>query len=136
MAIFADIDAHIEVNSVDISSWVLSSNLTTGADTVETVAMGAADVSVKPTFKRHSLSLELQQDFGASAIDATLNGLVGTAVTFKYRPVSGTAVGATNPEYTGSVVISEYKPSDQAAGEIASFSVTWPVDGALTRATS
>ena len=136
MAIFADTDAHIEVNSVDISPWVLSSNLTTGSDTVETVAMGASSVTVKPTFKRHSLSLELQQDFGASAIDATLNGIVGTAVTFKYRPVPGTAIGAMNPEYTGSVVISEYKPSDQAAGKIASFSVTWPVDGDLTRATS
>ena len=136
MPIFADVDAHIEINSVDLSAYVLSSNLSIEADTVETVAMGADFVTVKPTFKRGSLSLELQQDFAASQVDATLNGIVGTAVPFKYRPVSGTAVGATNPEYTGNVVISEYHPSDQSAGEIASFSVTWPVDGAVTRATS
>ena len=98
--------------------------------------MGDTSVTVKPTFRRHSLSVELHQDFAASAIDATLNGIVGTAVAFKYRPISGTAVSATNPEYTGNVVISDYKISDQAAGEIASFSVTWPVDGDLTRATS
>ena len=136
MAIFADLDAHLEINSVDISEWLLSSNLVTGSDTVETVAMGDTSVTVKPTFRRHSLSVELHQDFAASAIDATLNGIVGTAVAFKYRPISGTAVSATNPEYTGNVVISDYKISDQAAGEIASFSVTWPVDGDLTRATS
>ena len=134
MAIFSDTDAHIEINSVDLSSYVLSSNLTIEADTVETVSMGDTWVETKPTFKRASLSLELQQDFAASAVDATLNGLVGTSTTFLYRPISGTAVGATNPNYTGSVVVTEYHPSDQAAGEIASFSVTWPVDGAVTRA--
>lgn len=135
MAIYADTDAHIEVNSVDISSWVTSSNLSLTSDTVETVAMGDTWVTVKPTFRRATLSLELNQDFGASAIDQTLNGIVNTSVTFKYRPVSGTVIGTTNPEYTGSVIVTEYDPSDQAAGEIASFSVTWPVDGAVTRAT-
>lgn len=136
MAIFADLDAHIEINSVDLSAWVTSSSLSINADTVETVAMGDTWVTTKPTFQRGTLSLELNQDFGASAVDATLNGIVSTAVAFMYRPISGTVVGATNPEYSGNVVITEYKPSDNAAGEIASFSVTWPIDGAVTRATS
>eukprot|EP00918_Siedleckia_nematoides_P001635 GHVU01003850.1.p2 GENE.GHVU01003850.1~~GHVU01003850.1.p2 ORF type:complete len:137 (-),score=22.09 GHVU01003850.1:712-1122(-) len=134
MGIYADVDAHIEVNSVDISSWITSSNVNIQADTVDTVAMGDTWVTTKPTFKRGSVSLEINQDFAASAIDATLNGLVGTSVAFKYRPVSGSVVGATNPEYTGNVVITEYSPADQGAGDIASFSVTWPFDGAVTRA--
>ena len=136
MGIFADLDAHIEINSVDISSWVTSSNLSLTVDTTDTVAMGDTWVTVKPTFRRATLSLEINQGFAASAVDATLNGIVGTSVAFKYRPISGTAVSATNPDYDGNVVITEYDPSDQGAGEIASFSVTWPVDGAVTRATS
>ena len=136
MGIFADLDAHIEINSVDISSWITSSNLALRSRTVETVGMGAAAVTTKPTFKFGSLSLEINQDFAASAVDATLNGIVGTTVAFKYRPVSSSVISATNPEYTGSVVISEYDPSNQGAGEIASFSVTWPLDGDWTRAES
>ena len=135
MAIFADTDAAITVNSVDLSSWVVSSNLSIEADTVETVAMGDTWVEVKPTFQRASLSLELQQDFAASAVDVSLNALVGTSVAFVYKPTSA-AVSATNPSYSGNVVVTEYHPSDQSAGEIASFSVTWPVDGAVTRATA
>ena len=113
MAIFADTDASITVNSVDLSSWVLSSTLTIESDTVETVAMGDTWVETKPTFKRWSLSLELQQDFAGSAIDDSLNALPGTTVAIVYKPTSA-AVSATNPSYTGNAVITSYSPSDSA----------------------
>jgi len=46
------------------------------------------------------------------------------------------ATSATNPEFQGNVVISEYNPLDGAVGDASSTSVTWPGDGAVTVATS
>ena len=135
MAIFADTDSVVTVNAVDLSDHVLSSTINLRYDTAETVAMSATAVTVKPTFERGSVSLELQQDFAASSVDVTLEAALGTVVAVTYKHTSG-ATSATNPEYQFNAVITEYSPSDAGAGEISSFTVTWPMDGGHTRAES
>lgn len=130
MAIFADTDSVVTVNSVDLSDHLLSSNFNQEADTVETVAMGGTWVATKPTFKRGSVSLEFQQDFAAGSVHATLNPLLGTSTTLTYKPTSA-ATGTTNPLQTVTVVVTEVPVSDASAGEISTISVTWPFDGAV-----
>lgn len=80
-----------------------------------------------------TLTLEFQQDFGASAIDSVIWGLKGTVATFKVQP-GGTA--ASNIYYSGSVLVNDYSPIDSAVGDLATFSVSWPITGAVTRGTS
>ena len=46
------------------------------------------------------------------------------------------AVSATNPSYTFSVLVSEWTPLNGGVGELATASVTWPISGAITKATS
>jgi hypothetical protein len=61
--------------------------------------------------------------------------LLGTAVNCVVKPVNG-AVSPTNPSYTFSVLISEWTPLNGGVGELATASVTWPISGVITKATS
>ena len=61
--------------------------------------------------------------------------VVGTVVAIKVRPTTA-AISATNPEYSGNVLVSEYSPLDGSVGDLATTSVSWPGAGALARATA
>ncbi len=85
--------------------------------------------------KDWSVDIEFNQDFAASQVDATVWPLLGTVTTIKIRPTSA-AIAATNPEYSGSVLVKEYAPADGSVGDLAATSVSWPGAGTLSRATS
>jgi hypothetical protein len=67
-------------------------------------------------------------------VDVTLWPLLGTVTTFEIRPTSG-ARSATNPAYTGSVLISKHGLGGQL-GALAPLSVTYPTSGTVSRQTS
>jgi len=135
MAIFANTDAYVSVNSVDLSDHVVSVSWNETTDTVETVAMGDTAVQLKPTFSRGSISLEFQQDFAASNVYATLLAAKGTSITVAYRPTSA-AASATNPERDTKFIVTEVPIIDGSIGEIATVSVTWPMDGSVINVTT
>lgn len=85
--------------------------------------------------KDGTLQLEWMQDFAADSVDATLFPLLGTVVTFLIVPTSS-AVGPANPSYAGSALVTSYSPYASATGDLATFSVSWPLSGAVTRAVS
>jgi hypothetical protein len=51
------------------------------------------------------------------------------------KPVAGTTT-TTNPQYTVSAVVADWTPLKGGIGQLATASVTWPVSGAITKATS
>src|SRR5690242_12529952 len=65
--------------------------------------------------KDAKLDITWNQDFAAAQVDALIWPLLGTTTTFEIRPTSG-ARSATNPAYTGSVVVSQYTPLDAKVG--------------------
>lgn len=135
MASFAFTDASVVINAVDLSDHVRSVTLNVEAEDLEDTAMGDTFRSRIGGLKDWSIDLEFNQDFAASEIDATIFPILGTVVTVTVKPTSA-AVGATNPSYSGSVLISEYNPLDGSVGDLATTSVSWPGAGTLTRATS
>lgn len=135
MASFAFTDASVVINAVDLSDHVRSVTLNVEAEDLEDTAMGDTYRSRIGGLKDWSIDLEFNQDFAASEIDATIFPILGTVVTVTVKPTSA-AVGATNPSYSGSVLISEYNPLDGSVGDLATTSVSWPGAGTLTRATA
>jgi hypothetical protein len=86
--------------------------------------------------KTGTLSMELHQDFAIGAIDSTFFTNLGGTVAVAIRPAGGTAtVGSANPEYTFNVLVTEYAPLDSAVGDLATFSVSYPITGAVARGT-
>ena len=85
--------------------------------------------------KSGELGLEFLQDIAAGEIDSIMWPLLGTVVAFEVR-LSSAAVGASNPKWTGNVLIKGWNPIEGSVGDEASVSVSYPTSGAITRATS
>lgn len=130
-------DAHVTINSVELSDHVQSVTLNYSADDVEDTNMGDSTHQKMPnTLKNWSLDVEFAQDYAAGEVDATLFSLVGgSAVTVAVRPVN-TTVAATNPEFTGSAVLLDYPPITGSVGERMTTTVHFEAAGDLTRSTS
>ena len=135
MAKFVLTDASVTLNSVDLSDHVSSVTLEINADEIVTTAMGDTFQSRTGGLKDGTLSIEFQQDFAASEVDATLWPLLGSTTAFVVKPTSS-AVSSTNPSYSGNVLVTQHSPVANGVGELATMSVSFPTSGTITRATS
>jgi hypothetical protein len=87
--------------------------------------------------KSGTFSMELHQDYALGSIDSTFFTNLGGTVAVAVRPQNGTAaVGSANPEYTFTVLVTEYSPIDSAVGDLNTFSVSYPITGTIARATA
>lgn len=133
-------NAYVVLASTDISSYVSSVSLSTTYDVVETTAFGDTARKRIAGLADNSISIEFHQDFASGALEELIypsdaTSKIGTAVAMEIRPVN-TTVATTNPKYTFSALITEWTPVNGAVGELATVSVTWPISGAITKATS
>jgi hypothetical protein len=128
-------DAKVTINSVNLSTWIASVTLTTDVAEVTTTAFGDTAVTRVGGLRDNSIQLEFHQDFAAAAVEATIYPLIGTNTTIVVQPTSA-AVGAANPTYTMSALVSSWSPVAGAVGDLATVSVTWQVSGAITKATA
>lgn len=128
-------DAVVTVNAVDLSDFVTSVTISIEVDDQEDTAMGDSYRSRVPGLKEFSVDIDFNTDFAASAVDATIWPLVGTVTAVTVKPTSA-ATAATNPLYSGNVLVTEYSPLDGGVGDLSTTSVSWPSAGALSRATS
>ncbi len=133
-------DCFVEVNGTNISQFVKSASLTPERDAQEDTAFGDSTHQSIPGLKNWTLELELNQDYAAAAVDATLWPLfdAGTVFVTKLRPTSA-AISATNPEYRAGGFITSYPPIGGSVGEIHTTSISIVPSGAnaaIVRATS
>ena len=136
MAVFMQSSVTVTVNSVDLTDHITSiSGFNETCADLQTTAMGETNISRIGGLKDSSVSITFLNDFAASKVYATLKDLLGTAVNVTVQPVAGSAT-ATNPKKTGSCLITELPFIDGSVGDLAEVSVTWPVTGAITTATS
>ena len=127
-------DAKVTINSVNLSGTITSVTLSTSLDVVETSSFGSTAAKTRVSgLADNSVTLEFQQDFASSMVEATIFPLIGSTTTIVVQPTSS-AVGTTNPTYTFSALVSEWTPLNGAVGELATASVTWPITGAITKA--
>lgn len=136
MAAFAMTDCYVALNGTDRSSYIKA--VTLNVDVAELDATDFADAAWTVPIagmKSGSLALTFNQDVANSAIDSVLWGLLATTVTFEVR-ATNSAVSTSNPKYTGSVLINGWAPLSGSVGDLAEVSVTFPLSGAVTRATA
>ena len=135
MANFALLDAYLLINTVNMSAMAKKVTIKTSAAELDYTFFSSTYHSKIGGLKDWSVDIDFNQDFAAAQADVLLFPLLGTVVAFEARPTSG-ARSATNPAYTGNILIKEYVPLDGAVGDLADFSVNWAGSGTLTRATS
>jgi hypothetical protein len=110
MAIYLDNNVGLKIATVDLSSYVTSITLTQTFDEVETTSMGAGSHTFAKGLESSTLTVDFLNDWDAAKVQATLQAAYGTSVTAVIIPVKGTAVGATNPLYTVSILVNNLTP--------------------------
>lgn len=135
MAKFVATDYNITIGGENFSSSLAAVTLDISADEQETTSFGKTYRERIGGLKDASVSLDFHQDFGASAVDATLFPLIGGTVGIVIKPTSG-SVSATNPTYTFTALVTQYQPFANSVGDLATLSVSWPVTGTVTRGTA
>lgn len=126
---------YVALNGTDISSYCHKGELSIEADEGDVTTFGSSGwKEVLGGLKSGELSVDVKDDVAASQIDSILWPLFGTVVTFEVR-LSNAAVGASNPKYTGSVLVKEHKFGG-GVGDVAEKSMSFPTTGAITRATA
>jgi len=135
MAVFVATDYNVKINGQDYSANLTQAELSIEVDDVETTAFGSTYRSRVAGLKSGSVNFQFNQDFAAAGLDSVFFPLLGTAATVVIKPTS-TAVSSTNPTYTFNALVTSYTPIAGSVGDLATFSVTWPVTGAITRATA
>jgi IMP cyclohydrolase len=129
-------NAYVTINAVNLSDHIASVTLTTTDDVIETTAFGSSARTRIGGLADNSVAFEFQQDYAASSVEATINGspsLVGTVTAVVVKP-NGATTAADNPSYSFNALVSEWTPLNGAVGELATASVTWPIDGNITKA--
>jgi hypothetical protein len=135
LAKFVATDYKVTINGGTVSSSLASVELPIEIDEQETTAFGSEWRTRIAGLKSGSITLEFHQDFAAGALDSILWPLLGTNATVTVVPTSGT-VNSSNPSYSGTFLVTQYTPYASTVGDLATVSVSWPLTGALTRATA
>ena len=124
-------DVTVSVGAQDLSSLVKGVRLPVSYDVKSKTGMGDAAETNAAGTKRWEVSIDWYGDFAASSVYATIQPLLGTSAECIITP-KDTTTSATNPQWTGNVIISEFPFIDATYGEMHEFSTTWPCNGDYT----
>lgn len=141
MAVYVIKNAQIRIAGtsaglVDLSDHVRSVSLTYSAEMQDKTAMGSSARQRIAGLKDWSGSIEFNQDYAASKVDATIWPIVGTTGGYLVVKPHSSAAGAGNPRYYGAIQIPSYSPITGAVGNVAAVTVDIQGDGLLNRSTA
>ncbi|MFJ9573570.1 hypothetical protein [Streptomyces bacillaris] len=128
--------AYVSLNGTDLSEYTRKAELTVEVEDKDVTTYASLGwKEVLGGLKSGELSLEFLQDVAATEIDSIMWPLLGTVVPFAVR-LDSSAVGASNPQWSGNVLINGWNPIEGGVGDEAAVSVGYPTSGAVARATS
>lgn len=128
-------DAYVTLAGTNVSAQLKKVEFPIEVEALDDTAMGATARSRAAGLEDASLSMELKNSYGAGSIEELLWNNKGTAVAVVIRPTSA-AVGVGNPQYDGTVLVTQTQPVSGGVGEIAMQSVSLPATAAFSRSTS
>ena len=131
MAVFLNNQVGVKVNSVDLSDHVNSVTLNRNFDQLEVTAMGDSGHRFIKGLEASSITLDFLNDTSSASVLQTLQAAWGTNVTLVLLQNKGTAVSATNPLYTMTVLVNNTTDINGATGDLSTQNVTWQVSGTI-----
>ena len=136
MAVFLNNKVGVKINSVDLSDHVTSITLNRNFDELEVTAMGDTSHRFVKGLEASSVTISFLNDTATASVLQTLQAAWGTTVTAVLLQDKGTAVSATNPLYTFSILVNKTTDINGATGDIATQDITFTINGATTVATT
>jgi hypothetical protein len=146
MAIFLNnnVGFQIQVSAayVDLSNHVKSVTINRTFDELEVTAMGDTGHKFVAGLEASTIAVDFFNDTATASVLQTLNTLVGTSALFKIcqTVVAGSpstaTISATNPLYTGLVLVNKLTPVNGTVADISMQSLQFTVNGAITVAST
>lgn len=132
--VLTNVNVTFGTGNTDITSYVAAVTLNLSAAEITTTAFGTANAVTRVQGLRdHSVTIDLHQDYPVIEklfYDAFNNG---TAVAMTVKPNGTGAASSANPSYAFNVLPVSWTPVNGAVGELATASITWPIDGNVTK---
>ena len=125
MAVMLNNTVGVKLATVDISDHVSSATLSQIFDELEITSLGDQSHRFTKGLESSTLTLDFFNDFAASQITTLLQTNYGTTITAVLIPVKGTAVSATNPLYTVSILVNNLTPISGDVASINQSSITF-----------
>ena len=136
MSKFVVTGTQVTLNGSDISSSCARAELVINAAEVDVTDFGSQGwTEIIGGLKSGQVSLDFHSDFGAGAVSALFQDLVGSIGTVTLIAANGTAASASTPLYTAEVMVNSFTPVAGAVGDLSTFTVTLPTSGAVTYGT-
>jgi len=124
---------YVELDSNDFTDQATSATVTSTIEALEDTAFGSAARTYTAGLANNEITITLMLSYGASEVEAILDGLVGT----KFDTVigaTGSSPAADNPVYTlSNGYLESYTPINGSLGALQTVDITIR-GGALTRA--
>jgi hypothetical protein len=141
MAIFLNNTVGFKINSVDLSDHVTAFTLNRQADQLEVTAMGDTAHKFVTGLSADTITVSFMNDdlaSGAGSVRATLQAAYGTTVAFSAVQVKGatTTISATNPLYTGTILIDNLTDINGAVADEATIDITFTCNSKTAVATT
>jgi len=143
MAIFYQNNAGFKISTdgttyVDLTDHVTSVTINRQYDELDVTAMGSGGHSFIAGLESSTISIDFLNDDATASVMTTLNTLVGTNAKFKIcqTTVPGTpttaTISATNPLYSGLVLVNKITPVAGKVGDVSVQSLTFTVSGTIS----
>jgi hypothetical protein len=130
------LDAQLSIANSDVTDWCAKIELSDEFEAKESTTFGSGGAKEhQGGLESFEASITFKQDYDDNAIDEIMWALRRSVVTFSTR-AKESAVSASNPQYSGSVLINKWVPIAGSVGDLAEVDVTFPGSGPLARATS
>ena len=136
MAVFLNNGVVLTVNAVDLSDHVTAVTINRSFDELEVTAMGDSAHKFVKGLEASSVTIDFLNDTASANVLATLQAAWGTTVTCVFLQDKGTAVGATNPLYTVSLLVNNTTDINGAVGDIGTQSITFTANSTIAVATT
>lgn len=141
MAVFVIQDASIRVGAssgslTDLSDHCRSVSLNYTAELQDKTAMGSSARKRISGLKDWTGSVEFNQDYAASEVDAIFWPILGTTGGFIIIKPHSSAVGAGNPRYYGEFLLGSYSPFGGGVGTLAMVNIDLQGNGLLSKSTA
>jgi hypothetical protein len=136
MAVFLNNKVGVKINSVDLSDHVTAVTINRVFDEIEVSAMGDSSHKFVKGLEASTVTIDFLNDTAAGETLATLQAAWGTTVTAVFLQDKDTAVGATNPLYTVSLLINNTTDINGAVGDIGMQSITFTANSTIAVATT
>ena len=125
----------IVINSIDLTTHIDQITIEQSYNDVDVSTFGTTSKLHLAGLSDNKFTISFLQDFANGSVDQTIFPLVGGTTSVSVKPTTN-ATSSSNPAYTFTVVVLDWKPIDAAVGAVSKSAATWPITGNVTRATS